>query len=861
MDLQSELARERRARLAAERLLSLRQQELHQANAKLGLHANALTEEIVEKREEAIELRDQTDQALQNLEKAQTEVHIAKRRLWDSIETIEDGFAVFDKDDRMIIANSAYLSIFEDLDCVGPGISYPELALLMIEEGIANIGDMAPMEWVDQVLDRWRQPQPAPQTIELWNGTNIKLVDRRSNDGDTVSLALNITDTIRYERKLKRASHRAQAASRVKSAFLARMSHELRTPMNGVLGMAELLSETTLDDEQQLYIETIRSSSEALLQLINDVLDFSKMEAARLTLKPAEFDLEQLVLDVMRLFKSSKREKGLELVVDYDIFLPTSFVADAGRLRQVLTNLLGNAVKFTENGKVEIKITGVPKDDAIELHLLVTDTGIGIPRDKIKHVFGEFNQVEDEKNRKFEGTGLGLAITRQIVELMGGEIWVDSVEGEGSSFGVKVDVGLTSAAHLPPPSLPLWAARVVTYAPASATATTILAQLARLGIPAEVLQPDQESAANDVLIIDGDAPELPQIAARLEALAPDQRPRLLAYSDALAALEICGQGQETLSKPFGRQEMLDAVHRLRPPDHAPVHEDLEGAQPGPMPPKAATKVNKPDLQAALEVPMSGAEHAPRKMRILAAEDNKTNRLVMQKLLKSLNIELEFAENGELAVAAWERFKPDLVLMDISMPIMDGKQATRAIRDRAAELGLPHTPIVAVTAHAVEGDKEEILNAGLDHYLTKPLKKQAIFDRIRVAMPEGAAPVFPDEEPETNRQDPPDGTKDMESLDGATARRDDAALRPEPASDTGELAAEGSTPQSPPVDLASTAPTVLGRSKSEPLQRLSEALTGNPAGPPGRPVSQALGQAQDMWNSLATTQPQVVRAES
>ena len=243
------------------------------------------------------------------------------------------------------------------------------------------------------------------------------------------------------------------------------------------------------------------------------------------------------------------------------------------------------------------------------------------------------------------------------------------------------------------------------------------------------------------------------------------------------------------------------------------------------------------------------------MRVLAAEDNKTNRLVMQKLLKSLNIDLEFAENGQLAVDAWERMRPDLVLMDISMPIMDGKEATRAIRAKAAKSGLPHTPIIAVTAHAVEGDKEEILAAGLDHYLTKPLKKQAIFDRIRVAMPDNALPVFPDEDtdasvalahtpPVREVTPPPPGTSDEGARASAGSPRTGI---------TGERAQNG-------LDLANVAPSVLPQPKSEPQHRLSEALTADPVLRPNAQYSPVLGRAQDMWNSLAETEPKTMRAD-
>jgi signal transduction histidine kinase len=273
-------------------------------------------------------------------------------------------------------------------------------------------------------LGRWTSKTLEPRVIKLWNGQFIKLVDRRSQEGDTVSLALNITDAIRNEKQLKEAREKAEAANEAKSAFLAKMNHELRTPMNGVVGMADLLADSELSEEQLLFVDTIKSSGEALLELINDVLDFSKIEAARLVLHTENFDLERSIHDVVMLFQPAVQGKDVGLIVDYDMFLPDEYSGDMGRIRQILTNLVGNAVKFTKQGHVMIRVVGLPEGDGgdFRLHFTVEDTGMGIPEYMVDHIFGEFNQVEDEKNRSFEGTGLGLAITKQLIGLMGGDI-------------------------------------------------------------------------------------------------------------------------------------------------------------------------------------------------------------------------------------------------------------------------------------------------------------------------------------------------------------------------------------------------------------------------------------------------------
>ncbi|WP_296766594.1 ATP-binding protein [Sediminimonas sp.] len=591
MSLANKLAEERRARLAAERLLELKQAELFAANRKLGRHARALSEEITQTRAQVQTVQNENLRVKSDLSAAQEKIQVVERRLWQSIQTIRDGFAIFDCDDAMITANDSYLVIFDGLEEVRPGISYARVLQLLTEEGIVNTESLAPAAWRDMMLGRWQSPRPDPVVMRLWNNEYIKLIDQRGPAGDVVTLGLNITETVRHEQALKEAQERAEAASRAKSAFLANMSHEIRTPMNGVVGMADLMADTELSEDQRLYVETIRHSGEALLSIINDVLDYSKIEADKLTLHPEAFDLERCIHEIVMLLAPAAREKGLDIRVDYDMFLPTMLIGDPGRIRQVLTNLIGNAVKFTHEGHVLVRVVGVqPGGGDTDVHIAVEDTGIGIPPDKIDHVFGEFNQVEDERNRQFEGTGLGLSISRRLIEMMGGQIWVESEAGTGSAFGI------------------------------------------RLTLPAASTE-------------EGTAPP-----------APD----------------------------------------------------------------------------------NGTDSPARTMRVLTAEDNRTNRMVFDKMVKALDIELRFAANGEEAVEQFRDFRPDLIFMDISMPGMDGKQATAEIRRIEADTGT-HTPILALTAHAVDGDRENILSAGLDEYLTKPLKKAAIVEAITRHAPAGATP--------------------------------------------------------------------------------------------------------------------------
>jgi signal transduction histidine kinase len=352
MSLASKLSEERRARLVAERLLELKQAELFAANRKLGHRAKELSEEIVEKAAEVANVRDENQRVKSDLTVVTQNLEVAERRLWQAVETIEDGFAFFDEDHRLISANSAYVSVFDGLEEIQEGIPFARILQLMTEEGIVDTGELSTAEWRAMMLARWQSPAPEPVTIRFWNDMYIKLMDKRGEAGDVVSLALNITDTITYEKELRDARNKAESANRAKSAFLANMSHEIRTPMNGVIGMADLLTDTDLSEEQRLYVNTMKNSGEALLVIINDVLDYSKIEADKLELHPEPFDLERAIHEIVMLLQPSARDKGLDLLVDFDMFLPTEFVGDPGRIRQILTNILGNAVKFTLEGHV-----------------------------------------------------------------------------------------------------------------------------------------------------------------------------------------------------------------------------------------------------------------------------------------------------------------------------------------------------------------------------------------------------------------------------------------------------------------------------------------------------------------------------
>ncbi|MEK1895164.1 MAG: response regulator [Rhizobium sp.] len=603
----------------------------------------------------------------------------------------------------------------------------------------AQRGDFHGQE--DEILTSWRDNIAAKKPIttpfhvggERWVNLDATISERQH----WIALFTDVTEAKEREAELERLLARAEAADRVKSEFLANMSHEIRTPMNGVLGMAELLAKTNLDTRQKTFIDIIVKSGNALVTIINDILDFSKIDAGQMTLRRTTFDLVEAIEDVATLLSSPAAEKNIELLVRTAPDLPSAVIGDAGRFRQIIANLLGNAVKFTERGHVLVDVGFAPgAQDEIMASIRVQDTGIGIPGEKLESIFDKFSQIDASSTRRHEGTGLGLAITAGLVDLFGGYLEVDSQPGEGSVFTVNLPFVVAAARLAKPLPVNVMGARVLVVDDNAVNRQILTEQLALWGFdgaaaedgPAAmaILEAAHEFGIGiDAVVLDYQMPGMNGAGIARKLLIDRRFERLPIIF--LTSMDISGtekefaalNGQAYLMKPARatvlRNTIVDVVRasRAKQMTVAVTMPPSVQAEPPPLP-----KV-QPSKRAPTEF-----------IDVLVAEDNEVNQIVFTQILQETGRNFLVVGNGWEAVEAWERYTPRIIMMDVSMPVMNGHDATRAIRDR--ERGQGHrVPIIGVTAHALEADCDLCLEAGMDDYMSKPISPELLEEKLEL----------------------------------------------------------------------------------------------------------------------------------
>jgi PAS domain S-box-containing protein len=687
--------------------------------------------------------------------KAHEEADRAYRLVLSATDTMPEGLMVLEGHEVVLTNRSLSLLLNIPQDTCEPNQSWEASYLATLAQQ-ADFDPAQTEESMGRFRDAVENRRDLSYDFPLEGGRWIHLDMRARDNGQTVIICSDKTDVVQRQDELKKLVSKAEAADRAKSEFLANMSHEIRTPMNGILGMAELLSKSNLDTRQKTFTEIIMKSGTALLTIINDILDFSRLDAGQMQLKLAPFDPLEAVEDVATLLASRAAEKDIELIIRRTGEVPTMVNGDAGRFRQVVTNLLGNAVKFTESGHVVTTLTACPCDDGtVQLDVIVEDTGIGIPADKVDAIFKQFSQVDSSSTRRHEGTGLGLAISQRLANLQGGAISVKSTEGVGSIFTVSLPLQVaTVSSRRKPLPIRVEGARILVIDDNEINRTILLEQITEWGFEG-VAAPDGETGlaildvarghdlALDLIILDSQMPGLngAEVARRIRANPANDCTAIIFLTSVdivdseenLTDLKVQAHLMKPARSAILRDTVIEVIRgnkvrsgapagpsRTAMPMHvAKATTPEQPASPPPAPPPPPKPVPPPTPRFAEA--MTGD--------VLVAEDNDVNRIVFSQILDAAGISYRIVGNGAEAVEAWQQARPSIIVMDISMPVMNGLQAAQEIRRLEAETG-EHVPIVGVTAHALDGDREMCLASGMDDYITKPISPERLEDRIR-----------------------------------------------------------------------------------------------------------------------------------
>lgn len=685
-----------------------------------------------------------------DLKRRERESRRTRSHLENVLESLPAGVIIYDSDDRFVLANRQLQETLPALipawekGCtfrtaveLGHAVGYFRLSG---DPAVDALYDTDRDAWVEAYMKRHELPH---SSFERHNpdGRWYQAIDTRAPDGTFIGIRTDITELKQREAELHEARHKAVLADRAKSEFLANMSHEIRTPMNGVMGMAELLAKTDLDARQKTFTDIIVKSGNALLTIINDILDFSKIDAGQLVLDPAPFRLAEVIEDVATLISTRAKEKDLELIVRVQPGLNGTYVGDVGRIRQIITNLMGNAVKFTESGHVLVDVTGQDRGADTMLHIAVTDTGIGIPEEKLRQVFEKFSQVDTSSTRRHEGTGLGLAITSRLVEMMGGDVGVSSKEGEGSTFWFTIALPRTEdSSREKTMPIDVSGARILVIDDNEVNRSILLEQMASWGFDACAAANGPEGIAVlnavaahglrvDCVVLDYQMPGMTGADVAREVRATSriaQTPivMLTSVDQSLGQPGFRGLDIDAhLIKPARSSALLEAIVSTIQKHRGGLLSQAEDVGPAVMEPAPAPVARRPELR--IRPRPSDARH---RVDILVAEDNEVNQLVFTQILSETPHTFEIVGTGRLAVEARKTMNPRMILMDVSMPEMGGLEATGKIREAESLTG-DHVPIVGVTAHALKGDRERCLEAGMDDYLSKPISPKALMQKI------------------------------------------------------------------------------------------------------------------------------------